>query len=275
MNTGKTIFAQVMEHLPLPEFRKCVQRYHGNYKIKTFSCLDQFLVMAFAQLSYRESLRDIEVCLRAMRDKLYHRGIRGGISRNNLAHANEIRDWRIWADFAQVLIHTARHLYADDPFGVELEQTVYAFDSTTIDLRGNIPSFIQITEGKVHDVNVLDDLICPDNFLCRQVVSRKTPARPLLRSRKQQTLMFPDQQFSATSFDHCPTLQMLLASGTIFQMDQATPENQGFLRNLRERGQDSGPDSCLDLCAGGHSQKAIGPRPQPLHNSTDSQRHAI
>ncbi len=184
MNTGKTIFTQVMEHLPLPAFRKCVQRYGGDYKVKTFSCLDQFLVMAFAQLSCRESLRDIEACLRAMRSKLYHMGIRGGVSRNNLAHANEIRDWLIWADFAQVLIHTARHLYADDPFGVELDQTVYAFDSTTIDLclslfpwarfrkhkaavklhtlldlRGSIPSFIRITEGKMHDVNVLDDLI--------------------------------------------------------------------------------------------------------------------
>lgn len=190
MNTGKTIFAQVMEHLPLPAFRKCVQRYGGDYKAKTFSCLDQFLALAFAQLSYRESLRDIEACLRAMNSKLYHMGIRGGISRNNLAHANETRDWRIWADFAQVLIHTARHLYADDPFGVELDQTVYAFDSTTIDLclslfpwarfrkhkaavklhtlldlRGAIPSFIQITEGKVHDVNVLDDLIAePGSF---------------------------------------------------------------------------------------------------------------
>src|SRR3990167_8518306 len=134
MNTGKTVFAQLMEHLPLHEFRKCTNRYKGNYKIKTFSCLDQFLVMAFAQLSYRESLRDIEACLRAMSNKLYHMGIRGGISRNNLAHANETRDWRIWADFAQVLVHTARHLYADDPFGVELDQNVYAFDSTTIDL---------------------------------------------------------------------------------------------------------------------------------------------
>jgi transposase len=184
MNIGTTIFTQVMEHLSLTDFRKCVQRYRGNYKIKTFSCLDQFLVMAFAQLSYRESLRDIEACLRAMRGKLYHMGIRGGISRNNLAHANETRDWRIWADFAHVLIHTARHLYADDPFGVELDQTVYALDSTTIDLclslfpwarfkkhkaaiklhtlldlRGSIPSFIQITDGKVSDVNVLDDLI--------------------------------------------------------------------------------------------------------------------
>lgn len=175
MNIGKTIFSQVMEHLPLPEFRKCVQRYRGNYKVQTFSCLDQFLVMAFAQLSYRESLRDIEACLRAMHPKLYHMGIRSGVSRNNLAHANEIRDWHIWADFAQVLIHTARHLYANDPFGVELEQTVYAFDSTTIDLclslfpwarfrkhkaaiklhtlidlRGNIPSLINHTDPKKH-----------------------------------------------------------------------------------------------------------------------------
>src|SRR3989338_3114568 len=184
MNTGKTIFAQVMEHLPLPAFRKCVQRYGGDYKAKTFSCLDQFLVMAFAQLSYRESLRDIQACLRAMSNKLYRMGIRGGISRNNLSHANETRDWRIWAEFAQVLIHTAQHLYAGDPFGVELDQTVYAFDSTTIDLclslfpwarfrkhkaavklhtlldlRGSIPCFIRLTEGKVNDVLSLDDLV--------------------------------------------------------------------------------------------------------------------
>ena len=184
MNTGKTVFAQLMEHLPLHEFRKCTHRYKGNYKIKTFSCLDQFFVMAFAQLSYRESLRDIETCLRAMHTKLYHMGIRGGISRNNLAHANETRDWRIWVDFAQVLIQIARTLYQNDSFGAEIEETVYAFDSTTIelclslfpwarfhkqraavklhtllDLRGNIPSFIWITEGKLQDVNVLDELV--------------------------------------------------------------------------------------------------------------------
>lgn len=184
MNIGKTIFSQIMEHLPLPALRKCVQHYRGDYKIKTFSCLDQFLVMAFAQLSYRESLRDIEACLRAMRSKLYHMGIRGGISRNNLAHANETREWRIWADFAKILISTARTLYANEPFALELAETVYAFDSTMIDLclslfpwarfkthqaaiklhtlldlRGPIPAFIQITEGKVHDVNILDDLI--------------------------------------------------------------------------------------------------------------------
>jgi len=184
MNTGKTIFSQITAHLPLHEFRKCVSRYNGDYRIRNFSCLDQFLAMAFAQLTCRESLRDIEVCLRAMHTKLYHMGIRGGIARNTLARANETRNWRIYADFAHVLIQTARRLYANDDFGVELEQTAYAFDSTTIDLclalfpwarfrrhkgavklhtlldlRGNIPSFIHITEGKVHDVNVLDDLI--------------------------------------------------------------------------------------------------------------------
>jgi len=184
MNSGRTVFAQLIEFLPVREFRKCVDRYRGEYKVQKFTCLDQFLCMAFAQLTFRESLRDIETCLRAVRGKLYHMGIRGGISRTTLAKANENRDWRIFADFAQVLIRTARTLYANDPFAVELEQTVYALDSTTIDLclslfpwakfrkrkaavklhtlldlRGNIPSFIKITDGKWHDVNVLDELI--------------------------------------------------------------------------------------------------------------------
>lgn len=184
MNTGKTIFSQIMEFLPLYEFHKCVNRYQGNRKVKNFSCLDQYFSMAFAQLTYRESLRDIESCLRSVQNKLYHMGIRSNISRNTLANANENRDWRIYADFAQVLIHIARKLYANDEFGVELDKTVYALDSTTIDLclslfpwaqfrkhkgavklhtlldlRGNIPSFIRITDGKVHDVNILDELI--------------------------------------------------------------------------------------------------------------------
>src|SRR3989338_4093586 len=184
MNTGKTVFSQVMEFLPLYEFRKCVERYQGDYKVKSFSCMDQFLCMAFAQLTYRESLRDIESCLRSMRSKLYHMGIRAQVSRNTLSNANNQRDWHIYADFAQVLIHTARYLYLHDPFGVELNDTVYALDATTIDLclslfpwayfrknkgaiklhtlldlRGNIPSFIEITDGKVHEVNILDTLI--------------------------------------------------------------------------------------------------------------------
>lgn len=184
MNLGRTVFAQLLDFLPLHEFRKCVHRYRGNYKIQRFSCLDQFLCMAFAQLTYRESLRDIETCLRALHSKLYHVGIRAKISRSTLADANENRSWRIYADFAQVLIRTARKLYADENFGLDLEETVYAFDSTTIDLclslfpwarfrkhkaavkahtlldlRGNIPCFIQITEGKTHDINILDNLI--------------------------------------------------------------------------------------------------------------------
>ncbi len=184
MNMGRTVFAQLMGLLPMYEFRKCVARYRGNYKVRTFSCLDQFLCMAFAQLTYRESLRDIEACLRSVGTKLYHMGIRGKVSRSTLSDANENRDWRIFADFAQVLIHMARPLYANEALSVQLDQTVYALDSTTIDLclslfpwakfrktksaiklhtlldlRGNIPSFIHITEGKVHDVNVLDVLM--------------------------------------------------------------------------------------------------------------------
>ena len=184
METGRTVFAQLIDFLPRYDFHQCVQRYRGNYKIKTFSCWDQFLCMAFAQLTYRESLRDIEACLRSAQHKLYHMGFRGKVSRNTLAHANEVRDWQIYANFAQILIARARHLYANDSFGVELKQMVYALDSTTIDLclslfpwakfrkhkaavklhtlldlHGNIPSVIFMTHGKIHDVKILDELI--------------------------------------------------------------------------------------------------------------------
>ncbi len=184
MNTGKTVLSQLIDFLPIKEFRRCVERYNGNHYIRSFSCWDQFLCMAFAQLSYRESLRDIESCLRSMKNKLYHMGIRGNVSRSTLADANEKRDWRIYADFAQVLIHIARELYSGDEFDVELDEIVYALDASTIDLclslfpwakfrktksavklhtlldlRGNIPIFISITDGKVHDVNILDELI--------------------------------------------------------------------------------------------------------------------
>ena len=184
MNTGKTIFTQVMDFIPWYEFQKCVERYSGNYKSRMFTCQDQFLCMAFAQLTFRESLRDIEACLRSMQSKLYHMGIRGKVSRTTLARANENRDWRIYADFAQVLIHYARELYSNDPFGLDLKETVYALDATTIDLclslfpwakfrttkggikmhtlldlRGSIPTFVEITPAKVHDVNILDILI--------------------------------------------------------------------------------------------------------------------
>ena len=183
MYSGKLVFAQLMDHLPLHTFRRCVAKYPSRYPMLTFSHLDQFLCMAFAQLTFRESLRDIETCLRAHSTKLYHLGIRGGIARSTLADANETRDWRIYQDFALSLIQTARTLYAQDSFGVELMHTVYALDSTTIDLclalfpwarfrqtkgavklhtlldlRGSIPSFIHISDGKLHDVNILDQI---------------------------------------------------------------------------------------------------------------------
>jgi len=183
VNTGRFVFSQIMDILPKYEFDKCVQRYHGNYRVRTLSCYDQFLSMAFAQLTYRESLRDIVICLHALTPKLFHAGIRGNITRSTLADANEKRDWRIYADFAQVLISQARKLYANEDFGVELDNTAYALDASTIDLclsmfpwakfrkakgavklhilldlRGNIPVFIHISDGKVHDVNILDIL---------------------------------------------------------------------------------------------------------------------
>jgi hypothetical protein len=183
MNQGPLVFAQLMQHLPLTTFRRCVSRYGGEHKVKSFSCVDQFLCMAFAQLTYRESLRDIEACLRAQRAKLYHMGFRSVVARNTLANANAVRDWRIYADFAQTLINLARPLYVDEPFGVDLAESVYALDTTTIDLclsvfpwapfratkaairlhtlldlRGNIPTCIHISHGKLHEVNILDQL---------------------------------------------------------------------------------------------------------------------
>ncbi|KAF0140146.1 MAG: transposase IS4 family protein, partial [Ignavibacteria bacterium] len=183
MNIGTTLFAQVMDFISWRDFQCCVERYHGNRKVKRFSCWDQYLCMAFAQLTYRESLRDIETCLRTMKPKLYHAGLRGGIARNTLANANSNRDWRIYSDFAQVLIQKAKKLYMGEDFGVELKQTAYALDATVIDLclslfswatfrkakaavklhtlldlRGNIPTTVIITPGNVHDVNILDEL---------------------------------------------------------------------------------------------------------------------
>jgi hypothetical protein len=173
-----------MEHLPLHTFHQCVDRYRGDFKVQEFFCLDQYLCMAFAQLTYRESLRDIEACLRAQKNKLYHMGIRSPVSRNNLANANKVRDWRIYSDLAHTLIRTARKLYASDNFALELDSTVYALDATTIDLclsmfpwanfrrakgaiklhtlldlRGNIPTFIHISDGKFHEVNTW--ISCP------------------------------------------------------------------------------------------------------------------
>ncbi len=184
MFAGRTVFAQLIDHLPPHEFHKCVERYRGNYKFRGFSCLDQFLCLAFAQLTFRESLRDIEACLRSVENKLYHMGLGGKVSRSTLADANDAHDWRIYADFAQVLIHIARPMYAHESLGYDLDNTVYALDSTTIDLclsvfpwarfrarkaaikmhtlldlRGPIPTFIEVSQGKRHDVNILDTIV--------------------------------------------------------------------------------------------------------------------
>jgi hypothetical protein len=184
MNSGRTVFSQLIGFLPDREFRRCVSRYNGDRRLREFSCWDQYLTMAFAQLTYRESLRDIEACLRSLHGKLYHMGFHGRAARSTVADANESRDWRIFADFAQVLIGIARPLYAHDPIGVDLDQSLYALDSTTIDLclslfpwarfrqhkaavklhtlldlHGNIPTFLRVTDGTVHDVNILDDFI--------------------------------------------------------------------------------------------------------------------
>jgi hypothetical protein len=183
MYQGRTVFSQILDFLPRRKFKNCVDRYQGNYRTRSFTCFDQFLCMAFAQLTYRDSLRDTVLCLHALRKNLYHSGIKGNVSKSTLADANEKRDWRIYADFAQVLIQQARALYVDDDFGLQLEETVYALDSSTIDLclsvfpwarfrstksgvklhtlldlRGNIPSFVSITDARMHDVNILDEL---------------------------------------------------------------------------------------------------------------------
>ena len=184
MNQGKTVFAQIIDFLPKRQFRRCVERYKGNHRVRSFTCFDQFLCMAFAQLTYRESLRDIQCCLRSMDAKLYHSGFRGKVSKSSLADANEKRDWRIYRDVAQILIRKARDLYAGDDFGLQLDETVYALDAsiidlclsvfpwagfrrtksaiklhTLLDLRGNIPAFIAITDGRYHEVNILDVLL--------------------------------------------------------------------------------------------------------------------
>ena len=184
MNQGQTVFSQLLSFLPDREFRRCVARYGGDARPRGFSCWDQYLSMAFAQLTYRDSLRDIEACLRSLGSKLYHMGFHGRASRSTLGDANDAHDWRIYADFAQVLIRIARPLYAADPIGVELDHSLYALDSTTIDLclslfpwakfrqhkaavkvhtlldlHGNIPTFISVTDGKVHDVNILDEIL--------------------------------------------------------------------------------------------------------------------
>jgi len=204
MHAGRIVFAELMDHLPPYEFHKCVARYDGNYKLRGFSCFDQFLCLAFAQLTFRESLRDIEACLRSVQSKLYHMGFRGRVSRSTLADANEAHDWRIYADFAQVLIHIARPMYANESLGFDLDNTVYALDSTTIDLclsvfpwarfrtrkaaiklhtlldlRGPIPTFIEVSDGKLHDVKILDAIVPePGSFYVMDRAKKKPSSVP-------------------------------------------------------------------------------------------------
>ena len=234
MNSGRTLFAQLMDFVSPYEFRKCVERYQGHHKVHHFTCWEQFLCMAFAQLTYRESLRDIQACLRGAQPKLYHMGLRSPVARNTLAHANEVRDWRIAADFAQGLIATARTLYAAEAFGVELDEPVYALDATVIDLclalfpwakfrkrkaavklhtlldlRGNIPTVLFITPGRVHDVNILDQLVVePSAFyiLDRGYVDfarlyRLHQARGFFVTRAKRNFRFRDSRFATSGPD--------------------------------------------------------------------------
>ena len=260
MYTGKLIFSQVTDFLPMHLFRQCVERYQGHHKVKSFSCLDQYLCMVFAQLTYRESLRDIEACLRAQSNKLYHMGIRSKVARNTLANANKKRDWRIYADFAQLLISEAQELYRNENFGIELTESVYALDSTTIDLslsifpwanfrqnkaaiklhtlldlRGNIPTFIHISDGKRHDVNVLDRLIPePGSFYIMD------------RGYMDFARLFRINQWAA------------------FFVIRA----KSNFRHKRERCQIPGLDCSFSLCYRGHYQKTAQNHDQSLHNST-------
>jgi hypothetical protein len=305
MYAGKSVFSQVIEFLPLNVFHRCVARYNGNFSVQTFSCLDQFLCLVFAQLTYRESLRDIEACLRSQPAKPYHMGFRSSVARNTLANANAVRNWRIYADIAQYLIKIARKRYQGEDLGLDIKNSVYALDSTTIDLcltlcpwalfrstksgiklhtlldlRGNIPSFLNITPAKVHDVNTLDlhhgqslsrlcpitqihkqfQLLCDKSKIKSTIFSRvlhacgqtdrldlrptHPPYRPkqhpfvsshasprqIQSSRDRQATCFFDKQLLTARLDHHRIVPSALASGTLFQMDQAKPQNQNLLR---------------------------------------------
>ena len=270
MHIGKLIFAQVMEFAPWHTFRRVVAKYRGDFNVRTFSCLDQFLCMAFAQLTYRESLRDVEACLRAQPSKLYHLGLRGHVSRNALAHANELRDWRIYYEFAQALIRIARRLYAKESLGIELSETVYALDSTTIDLclslfpwarfrktkaaiklhtlldlRGAIPSFIHISDGRLHDVNVLDVLITePGAFY---VMDRGYLAFDRLYTLHQASSFFVTRTKSNTQLKRLYSRPVDRATGlicdqivkfTVFYSQKDYPEQ---LRRIRYRDSEGRP----------------------------------
>lgn len=276
MNTGRTVFAQLMEYLPLHEFQKCVQRYDGEHKVKTFTCLDQFFAMAFAQLTYRESLRDIEACLRAFQPRLYHMGFRGKVSRNTLSNANNQRDWRIYQDFAFFLIQIARSLYADDPFIADMNQTAYALDSTTIDLclslfpwaqfrktkggikihtllelHSNIPVFACISNALRHDVHFLDQLalepgcfyVLDRGYLDFERLYRFTLSGAFFVTRSKKNFDFqrryshPVDKSTGLRFD-----QTILLSGFRGQKDYPVPLRRvGFFDSRPARGSPLSP----------------------------------
>jgi hypothetical protein len=269
MYAGKTLFAQIMDFLPWTTFQRVVMRYGGNHRIRTLSCAEQFRVMAFAQLTYRESLRDIEACLSAQAAKLYHMGFREPIKRSTLADANEARDWRIYADFAQVLIRQARALYAQDRFSVDLSNTVYALDSTTIDLclsmfpwalfrstkaavkmhtlldlRGAIPSFIHISDGKLHDVNILD-LLAPEagafyvmdrGYLDFERLYTLHQARAFFVTRAKSTL--DARRLYSAPVDR--TTGILCDQTIAFNGDQSHRHYPAHLRRIRFKDADTG-----------------------------------
>jgi hypothetical protein len=344
MFEGKYIFSQLMDFVPWRRLQTCVNRYNGDYKIKTYQCAEQFRVMAFAQLTYRHSLREVEACLRAVQSKLYHIGIHSSISHSNMAHANQTRDWRIYADFAQILIQRAKQLYMGEDLGLDLDSTVYALDSTTIDLclslfpwakfrhtkaavklhtllnlQGDIPEYIWISDGKLHDVNVLDYLLpvpgayyvmdrgyldferlyvlhqAKSHFVIRGQSRWRTMRsngntgyllfRPrlsgavapdsLLRCGTRQATNISDQRFHSASDHDCGSLQIALASRTVFQMDKATPSNKVLLWNERECRKTTNLDCRINLLAGGNPQKGTSNFVAAVHNFTGSQPYAI
>ena len=320
MHQGKLVFAQVMAHLPLSTFRRCVARHDGEHKVKSFSCLDQFYAMAFAQLTFRESLRDIGACLATQGRRLYHLGFRSPVARNTLANANAVRPWQIYADLAEHLIGVARPLYASEPIGLDLKETVYAFDATTIDLclsvypwapfrsakaaiklhtlldvRGSIPSFIHISDGKTHEIDVLD-LLAPEpgafylldrgdtdfdrlhalheagSFFVirakRNLRFKRRYSQPVAR-RARQARRVPDQQHESGSTNDRRVVPASLAGGVVLQVDQAALAHQGVLRDQRERGEDANLDRSGHLCADRHREEALDAAPQPVRNPTN------
>ena len=311
MYTGTTIFSQVMRHLPWHHFHRIVQHYGGDYKVKSFRCADHYRVMAFAQLTYRESLRDIEACLRAMRSKLFHMGIRSTVSRNNLSNANERRDWRIYAEFAQVLIAEARRLYTDEDLGVDLNATVYALDSTTIDLclsvfpwarfrrtkgaiklhtllnlHGAIPEFVLISDGKLHDVHALDHLIpCPGayyimdrGYLDFGRLYRLHSARSLFVTRAKGQLQVPPpllppggQNDGTDLRPNCPAEHLLSGQG----LPRTFASHQGLLRHQSQCRENTNLDRPQYLPAHRHHPQAPLSRVAALHNSPGPESLAL